>query len=248
MHEMKASIVLSDSTLNSIGYSYICKILACTPNNIYIFHITFLIAINRLKTKTELGLSLSLFTLTLFLYPEWDLNPHRHYCLLDFKSSASTNSAIRAFYYISISLYFCPYHYPDPILLPGGSSHDFSGSVPPSGRFIICQFHSTSALIIIPIQFFCLAGALPISRGRFRHPGVLLYVNFTLLLPLSLSRSNSSAWRELSRFLGVGSAIRAFYYMSISLYFCPYHYPDPILLPGGSSPDFSGSVPPSGRI
>ncbi len=30
------------------------------------------------------------------MYPEWDLNPHEHYCPLDFKSSASTNSAIRA--------------------------------------------------------------------------------------------------------------------------------------------------------
>lgn len=28
--------------------------------------------------------------LTLFLYPERDLNPHRHYCPLDFKSSVST--------------------------------------------------------------------------------------------------------------------------------------------------------------
>ena len=29
-------------------------------------------------------------TLALFQYPERDLNPHRHYCPLDFKSSVST--------------------------------------------------------------------------------------------------------------------------------------------------------------
>lgn len=31
-----------------------------------------------------------------FLYPEWDLNPHGHHWPLDFKSSVSTNSTIRA--------------------------------------------------------------------------------------------------------------------------------------------------------
>jgi hypothetical protein len=30
------------------------------------------------------------------LYPEWDLNPHGHHWPLDFKSSVSTNSTIRA--------------------------------------------------------------------------------------------------------------------------------------------------------
>ena len=29
-------------------------------------------------------------TLTLFLYPERDLNPHKHYCSQDFKSCVST--------------------------------------------------------------------------------------------------------------------------------------------------------------
>ena len=32
------------------------------------------------------------------MYSERDLNPHRHYCPLDFKSSVSTDSTIRAFY------------------------------------------------------------------------------------------------------------------------------------------------------
>ena len=30
------------------------------------------------------------------MYPEWDLNPHGHHWPLDFKSSVSTNSTIRA--------------------------------------------------------------------------------------------------------------------------------------------------------
>ena len=31
-----------------------------------------------------------------FMYSERDLNPHEHYCSLDFKSNVSTNSTIRA--------------------------------------------------------------------------------------------------------------------------------------------------------
>lgn len=34
--------------------------------------------------------------LFLYLYPERELNPHNHYWLQDFKSCASTYSAIRA--------------------------------------------------------------------------------------------------------------------------------------------------------
>jgi hypothetical protein len=47
------------------------------------------------KKQSELG-PLSLPALTLFLYPEWDLNPHGHCCPQDFKSCVSTDFTIRA--------------------------------------------------------------------------------------------------------------------------------------------------------
>ena len=52
----------------------------------------------RARKNQSVHSSLSLFTLTLILYPEPESNRYSHFWLLDFKSSASTYSAIRAYF------------------------------------------------------------------------------------------------------------------------------------------------------